>query len=372
MINDLTDFEEAMFENDFGTDDISEPKKPRMPKIPENLTMLSAMNWLYKASKDSQLSDKFLKKAKKATSFIQDRMDITPAQATLLSIIVGESTLAGSCRNQNISRHLNCDAYQTLGLMNDLKALNVAHLTHMASEMNCIRYKPVKTVINSIRDNKAIEKRQLDNLSFDDFFTELRHIIKMASDSPGEVETENLMEEISDLMKRNRQLCFCRKFNDYVPNDMTLRLTFIYYCSHLVNWGRDEMVLRHTSLDNLLDDFSYTKLEKSLANGTCALIANGLMECSCEDGMCGNAYRITDKARTNLLPEYKSTGKVSKNILMPEDITPKQLFFNVEDQKQIDTLYSLLSQENFDSVTGRLEQAGMRKGICIRGTVSKS
>ena len=47
------------------------------------------------------------------------------------------------------------------------------------------------------------------------------------------------------------------------------------------------------------------------------------------------------------------------------NITPKQLFFNVEDQKQIDTLYSLLSQENFDSVTGRLEQAGMRKGICI-------
>ena len=53
----------------------------------------------------------------------------------------------------------------------------------------------------------------------------------------------------------------------------------------------------------------------------------------------------------------------SQNLIYPERITPKNLFFDNELEKQINFLEKSLEQDNFDNLQNRLVQKGMTKGI---------
>jgi len=53
------------------------------------------------------------------------------------------------------------------------------------------------------------------------------------------------------------------------------------------------------------------------------------------------------------------------DLIQPEDIVEKELFFNPKEQRSLDFLFKALSQDSFKSIQERISIRGMNKGMCI-------
>jgi SpoVK/Ycf46/Vps4 family AAA+-type ATPase len=78
-------------------------------------------------------------------------------------------------------------------------------------------------------------------------------------------------------------------------------------------------------------------------------------------------YHFTDKAKEELFPEMdlldKCAGKKDKSLIPYTSFAEKRLFYAPHIQSQIDRLAQLLKPEQFNQVTQRLSENGMRKGF---------
>lgn len=78
-------------------------------------------------------------------------------------------------------------------------------------------------------------------------------------------------------------------------------------------------------------------------------------------------YHFTDKAKEELFPEMdlldKYTEKKDKSLIPYTSFAEKRLFYAPHIQSQIDRLAQLLKPEQFNQVTQRLSENGMRKGF---------
>ncbi|MDR1171980.1 MAG: AAA family ATPase [Bacteroidales bacterium] len=152
---------------------------------------------------------------------------------------------------------------------------------------------------------------------------------------------------------------------DLQENDLVVLL---FFCHLLIN--SDYVDVKISDLEELYDSKSdYRMVRLHFLKRTHPLFALGLVESD------GNRYRLTDKARKELLPEMFSviqeiqpvmqTAK-EKDIICYREITSKELFYNAQEQSQIRTLTHLLDESRFQEVQQRLAASGMRKGFaCI-------
>jgi hypothetical protein len=70
-------------------------------------------------------------------------------------------------------------------------------------------------------------------------------------------------------------------------------------------------------------------------------------------------------AKKELLSEINPKGSrnFKKNLLLYGEIKPKEMFYNAREREGIQTLSSLLQEESYRKIQGRLDAKGMRKGF---------
>lgn len=84
-----------------------------------------------------------------------------------------------------------------------------------------------------------------------------------------------------------------------------------------------------------------------------------------------NSYKVPDDVidaiirMDNTLLQKALLSYKDKNLIYPEDISYKELFYSKELDAEISKLTKYLSRENFKSIQKRLQEKGMPKGLCI-------
>lgn len=112
-----------------------------------------------------------------------------------------------------------------------------------------------------------------------------------------------------------------------------------------------------------------SRVFRGIKEGKNGLACKDLMESDNSDGFARPyIFRLTNKALGIFLPEYTYTGEaestLSRNgLIEPEAIKEKYLFYNAQEQKQIDILGNLLDDKRFKDVQKRLKETGMRTGF---------
>jgi SpoVK/Ycf46/Vps4 family AAA+-type ATPase len=77
-------------------------------------------------------------------------------------------------------------------------------------------------------------------------------------------------------------------------------------------------------------------------------------------------FTLSARAAKEFLGELKLKHRVTKNqsgLYGHKKIQPKELFYNEQEQRQIETLAGLLTDDNFRQVRRRLSESGMRTGF---------
>ena len=228
----------------------------------------------------------------------------------------------------------------------------------------------VPGVTEALRHNRVFVPEKLEGLTEQEFTDKLfSHVNKNMKDfSVSFCDDEEWM---SQLVSLNPQIPLCHeilKFQDIHVRSLFLMVVFDYFKSGTPE--KEGLPLAY--IDDLYpDDDDCGMLRCHLIKGDHVLMHNGFIEYKCEDGIVDTEHIVlTQKTKSDLLSGCHLSYRPERHMQLRDSnlksynrIKEKDLFYNPDEQRQIDTLEHLLKVENLTSVQQRLEENGMRKGV---------
>ncbi len=325
----------------------------------KKLTLLKAVETIVEQSCDSQLCDLFLKQCKKEIKLVADAYNITPQQAILFCITV--ECGPRNVRLSELSQHLNMRNVASLSFDADIKAMIKMRLMRYRNQ-DREAFDIPEHVISALQENKA---QILPKLKVDDApaMLDLMGTWFNAVDN-NDISPEELDKDLLALFKDNLHVGFAKKMLDLkLPSANMMLLSF--FCSQLINED-DDRICSH-QLKSLFERcYEHRSTIMHLASGAHILAQMGLIEPVCEEGRASTStFTLTSKAKTDLLAEFDLVEPEVKlsNVLYPDSITPKVMFYPKAMTQQIKELNSFLEVDKFKQIQQRMTDSGFRTGF---------
>jgi hypothetical protein len=261
-----------------------------------------------------------------------------------------------------IADSLKCTTVRILKYMNECDELVKKKLIRCIRGSDGIFYRIPRAVCESLRLHSELRLEKNENLSIVKLFSVLEQIFEDKDNN--ELTDETMKYELHDLIENNKHLLFCQKILSYnLPYSMFSLL--LCFC-HLFANNNDDNIGTHDIQFMYEDKAEFHYVKKRLVDGTHSLIESKYIEHTNSDGFVNtDSWKMTDKAKKDLLSELNlcDNMKYKKNILFFEKIKEKKMYYNERETGEIEKLISLLQEENFCKVQGRLDGKGMRKGF---------
>ena len=172
--------------------------------------------------------------------------------------------------------------------------------------------------------------------------------------------------ELASLEKKFAALPFFKKI---IKTKLTPEERYILYdCSKDFLNGNDSSLCSTLSDLYAKTNSYFTNLRKMLDEKD-NLSSNGFVEIEKNEVVEKTTFTLSDRTIELIYGKnadlYKKKPVCSKNILEPEKLKEKTLFYSENVQKQIDMLEESLSQENLVAMQKRLESKGLPKGVAV-------
>ncbi len=335
-------------------------KKTAAKKMPVMPTLLQAIERVVEMSKGSCLSERFMTEAAPEIQFLSESFGITDVQAVLFCICMERGP-----RNvdyNDFAFHLDLSKIRVLSYANDIDALVRRRL---------LRYRDVKdeddfdvpaVVIRYLKRNEVYQLPKRTELDCSEMFEVLRDWFDDLNNSA--ISPKDLCNEINELFKANKQVSFARQMLEMSFSGES-RMLLTLFCHLLVN--EDDNDVRFSQMEDVFSNQArFNHARGLLRSGEHELMQANLIEHRCEDGIADpTRYRMTEHAKRTLLAEMNVATPSEKvaDMLRPQDLGEKQMFYSAENQKQVDELSSFFCDEQYRQIRERMQQRGFRNGF---------
>ena len=335
-------------------------KKTAAKKMPVMPTLLQAIERVVEMSKGSCLSERFMTEAAPEIQFLSESFGITEVQAVLFCICMERGP-----RNvdyNDFAFHLDLSKIRVLSYANDIDALVRRRL---------LRYRDVKdeddfdvpaVVIRYLKRNEVYQLPKRTELDCSEMFEVLRDWFDDLNNSA--ISPKDLCNEINELFKANKQVSFARQMLEMSFSGES-RMLLTLFCHLLVN--EDDNDVRFSQMEDVFSNQArFNHARGLLRSGEHELMQANLIEHRCEDGIADpTRYRMTEHAKRTLLAEMNVATPSEKvaDMLRPQDLGEKQMFYSEENQKQVDELSSFFCDEQYRQIRERMQQRGFRNGF---------
>lgn len=177
---------------------------------------------------------------------------------------------------------------------------------------------------------------------------------------------KTLILKIHQFKQAEKNYCkytYFKQVRRLVPNDNNRLIYFNCVKNFLDSYGTDI----GKSLMNIYGRSpSYFNELRNFVDEKHPLVENGLVEIMKNEVVERTTMTLTEKSIELLYGEnadlyYKQTKL--KNVLLPEEIKSKSLFYDIDIKNQIEMLNDSLTQENLLLIQNRLESKGLCKGV---------
>ena len=337
-------------------------KKTNTKKTPknQNRTLLQAIENVAELSRDSKLSKDFMKSAKDDIHFLAKQYGITDLQAILFAVCMDEGPSRVDYRD--LARHLDLSSIAVLAFAPEIDALVHRRLLRFRDVKDEDDFDVPAQVIRCLKHNEVYELPELKGLDCAEMFEVLNQWFEDLND--GAIAPLDLCGEIDALFKDNPQVAFGHKVKQLqLRKDSELLL--MLFCHYMVN--KDDEDIRFSQIENAFENGgAFTKSKGELRTGQHQLQVRNLIEYRCENGIANNTrFKLTEEAKRDLLAELKLTATAEHlaDVIEPEKLTPKALFFTETVQHQVDELNHFFEQEQYAKIRERMKQKGFRQGF---------
>ena len=329
-------------------------------KTKKDITLLQAIERVVELAEDSKLSKEFMKKAKTEIQLLAKSFGITEKQAVLFCVCMEKGPRRVDY--DDLASYLNLNKIGVLSFASDIDALVRRRLLKFRDVKDEDDFDIPSAVIRCLKHNEVYQLPQRKGLDCASMFELLNLWFDDLNDDA--ISPHELCEELQSLFKDNPQVSFVQHLKDYClsPND---QMMVTFFCHRLVN--KDDDDIRFGDIEDLFDtvgDFNRAKGE--LRNGEHKLQKKKIVEHRCVDGLADvTRYKLTESAKRTLLAEMKINEAEEKlaDMMDSSRLTPKQLFFPKDIQRQVEELGSFLQPENYQKIQERMKEKGFRNGF---------
>ena len=307
--------------------------------------------------------DKCLSKieAKTHFDFVTAKLGISPVQAVMFSHFL-ERNHDFNIKVNEIADSVKCGYIKIIKYIKDFDELEKKRLIRCSRNRGEITYRVPINVWESLRKFNELKPEKKENLDTVELFTVMELMFEERKNN--ELTFDNLTTGLIELINLNRHLEFCKKIESYRLEDIDATL-FIYFCHLFIN--EDDDNIGPYDLEGLYEDKNwFNNVKKQLSHGHHNLIEAKYIEFNNDNNYVDtNSWKLSDNSKKDLFPDLKVKDKVNinKNLLLHDSITMKKMFYNKRETEEIQKLISLLHEDNFKKIQGRLDGKGMRKGF---------
>lgn len=343
-----------------------EPLPLPKSKTMKQQTLMQDVCDVVRMADGSKLTTEFWDKSRPILDRLANRLELTPEQALLLSVMV-ELSDTSRIELSKIASFFDCRKVELLCYAEDLAVLNrkgfIRRRRGCSANTDAYRIPPM--VLRALQQDQRFEPPSNEGLTIDCFF--LRWGGCMADATQNELSEEELFDELQLLIERNQQLEFCRLFREATKEIAKWDvLIFAQCCNRYVNHWEDRV--GWSDFEHMFSEESTSYLVKaSLLSHTNMLFDLNILE-NTPNRMFGEreAFRLTNRIKKMLFVEVQTllcTARHRKELIPATKILPKSLYFNPEEQEQIDRLAQLLDVQRFGEIRRRLQESDLRQGF---------
>ena len=329
-------------------------------KKQKEMTLLQAIERVVELAEDSKMSKEFMKKAKTEIQLLAKSFGITERQAVLFCVCMEKGPRRVDY--DDLASYLDLNKISVLSYASDIDSLVRRRLLKFRDVKDEDDFDIPSVVIRCLKHNEVYQLPQRKGLDCASMFELLNLWFDDLNDDA--ISPHELCEELQSLFKDNPQVGFVQHLKDYcLSSDDQMMATL--FCHRLVN--KDDDDIRFGDIEDLFDtvgDFNRAKGE--LRNGEHKLQKKKIVEHRCVDGLVDvTRYKLTESAKRTLLAEMKINEAEEKlaDMMDSSRLTPKQLFFPKDIQRQVEELGSFLQPENYQKIQERMKEKGFRNGF---------
>ena len=312
-------------------------KKTGEKEVKEIPTLLQAIERVVDVARDSKLAEDVLLDVMPETGLLAESFGITKQQAILFCICMEKGPRRVDY--DDIACFLDISKIKALGLASDIDALVRRRLLKFRDVKDEDDFDVPTAVVRCLKHNEVYQLPKRKGLDCAGLFDLLSGSFEDLSDDA--ISPRELREELQALFDDNPQVKFVHEMKRLgLGADDMLLLTF--FCHRLVNCDDDD--IRFGQMEGTFDSLSdYNAAKARLRGGKHVLMKKKLIEHICDDGIADTSkYHLTAEAKRLLLGEL-NINPVEENLagtLKPSDLTPKQMFYPKEVEKQVAELAS--------------------------------
>lgn len=339
-------------------------KRPKLAKVNEELSMLSACDAIVDIMSDSGLSATALKKAKPYLKYVAEKQQLTEMQAMFFALILNIS-LEGKTYVEDIAELLDCRNITILCYSNDIDELVSRHLVIRSNKDNASSYRVANDVIEAMKADKCYIKEHKTELTGAKFFYEVSVLFDMRCAK--ELTYQELVDELKQLMDDNPQVEFVRELRKMkIENDEHIMILTIFAAIYVV---KDDTNVSLENLEDLIPESGgIREIKRSLSAGYHPLIVKELIKKGGSNGglLFEATFQLTIPTMERLLAEFyvPVPSRFRQADIIPHDkIEMRPMFYNEKVRQHTERLMSLMSADNYDAICQRLREKKLSTGF---------
>lgn len=331
----------------------------------EQMDLLQAFEIIVDKAKGSSLGEKFYQEADPYLGFVSDKLCISKRASAIMALF------ADRCDDNHIqfsdfTDFLGCRILSLLRYANEIQELvDKEYICRNRDEG--FYYTIPMEVMEAFQHNERYNPMDVEELTarelfdkFDELFTKCRR---------RKIDKQVLRRKLRALVAKNEKLAFVKAMASYdVDADDLYFPLFVLFCTLFVVNGDDD--IRYHDLEFIYKegDAEWRCEKRGLSQGDHLFFVEKFIEYTNDDGFVDReSFKITDDAKKQLFSELNLSSmrgsRPKGGMLSFEDISPKQLFYNSKEQRQVEELTSLLDEEHFQRIKNRLKETNFRSGF---------
>ena len=314
------------------------------------------------AGGDIHINPKHLEKFEVETSYLQERLGITPFQSIIFAVII-QCNSTNRCTINSIAKNLGMTYLQFLSYANELYALRDNWLIRIRGNNEI---KVPSEVIECLMKDTPIEKPRIDGLNTLAIFRRVGGYMKATADD--QMPSSQVVEETEALIDANPQTSYAQACKKYLTdNNISAQERLMFYVMSYLYLLRGISVFYMTDIDDYIKDENWNMEIKDFFDVEALdLQRKGIIEPARTDGLFERgSFSFKEEVSKEMFSDIKlySTNARTVDLNDLKGKPAKQLFYNKEEKSQIERLGSLLEEDSLQKVFSSMKEKGLRTGI---------
>ena len=305
------------------------------------------------------------KKAEPELRYLRKTFGMTTMQVLILTAIIQKSARY-RIDGDDIASFLGMEYLKFLTHDSDLEYLKKKGYIRMDKELHI---NVPKEVMRALKGNKPVEPDPTTGLTTGKILTRMKKLLAIRDDD--EMDSDDLNDEVIALFEDNPDTSIAKAFQKYIgkySNFLSAENIFFYVLICRYWFDNDDMVGWH-NVDDYLDEEELDDLRTDSRTESLYLQRKKIIEFTGYDGMLTKDYfKIKDEIKEEIFADVggirKEAPKVSASRkLNASGIVPKELFYNMDEGRQVARLKELMSEKRFGEIREKMKAKGLRTGF---------